>query len=261
MGQFAVILPAAGRSTRFGDPQEKKIYADLEGRAVWLRALDPFLTHVDVEQIIVAIAAEDRELFERRYHEKVVFLNLDVIEGGAERSETVARALKWVHPACQFVAIHDAARPCLSGELVTAVFAAAREHGAALLALACGDTVKRAPGGQFTTETVSREDLYLAQTPQVFRRDWLEAAYAQREMLARATDDTQLVEARGHRCAIVSGSALNVKITTWEDLKLAAAILRMRSTSQKTSSEHPFADEAEKWADLPKLRASDLFDS
>ena len=92
MGQFAVILAAAGRSTRFGDPKQKKIYAELEGRAVWLRALDPFLTHGEVEQIIVAIAPEDRELFDRRYHDKAAFLNLDVIDGGAERSDTVARA-------------------------------------------------------------------------------------------------------------------------------------------------------------------------
>ena len=261
MGQFAVILPAAGRSTRFGDPKEKKIYAELEGRAVWLRALDPFLIHDDVEQIIVAIAAEDREMFDRRYREKVVFLNLDVIEGGAERSDTVARALERVHPSCQFVAIHDAARPCLTSELVTAVFSAASQHGAALLALNCSDTVKRAPDGQFTVETVSREGLYLAQTPQVFRRDWLVEAYAQRDKLAAVTDDTQLVEAIGHPCAIVAGSALNIKITTREDLRLAAAVLRMQGTAQKTSSGHPFAEEAEKWADLPKLKASDLFDS
>ena len=81
MGQFAVILAAAGQSTRFGDPREKKIYAELEGRAVWLRALDPFLTHGEVEQIIVAIAPEDREMFDRRYHDKVAFLNLEVVEG------------------------------------------------------------------------------------------------------------------------------------------------------------------------------------
>ena len=85
MGQFAVILPAAGRSTRFGDPRQKKIYAELEGRAVWLRALDPFLTHGEVEQIIVAIAPEDREMFDRRYRDQAAFLNLDVIDGGAER--------------------------------------------------------------------------------------------------------------------------------------------------------------------------------
>ena len=93
MGQFVVILAAAGRSTRFGDPKQKKIYAELEGRPVWLRALDPFLTHGEVEQIIVAIAPEDREMFDRRYRDQAAFLNLDIIDGGAERAETVARAL------------------------------------------------------------------------------------------------------------------------------------------------------------------------
>src|SRR4051794_12588028 len=164
MGQFAVILPAAGQSARFGDPKQKKTFAELEGRAVWLRALDPFLTHGEVEQIVVAIAPEDRELFDRRYRDQAAFLNLDVIEGGDRRCETVARALERVRPVCQFVAIHDAARPCLSEELVMAVFAAAREHGAALLAVPVSDTIKRAGSDGLSTETIPRDDLFLAQT-------------------------------------------------------------------------------------------------
>jgi 2-C-methyl-D-erythritol 4-phosphate cytidylyltransferase len=260
MGQLAVILPAAGRSTRFGDPRQKKIHAELEGRAVWLRALDPFLTHGEVEQIVVAISPEDRDLFDRRYHDKVAFLNIDVVEGGAERVDTVARALERVRPACQFVAIHDAARPCLTQEMLDAVFAAAREHGAALLAVPVGDTLKRATPEQFTTETVPRRDLFLAQTPQVFRRDWLDEAYAQRSKLAAGiTDDTQLVEALGHRCAIVAGSPLNLKITTQEDLRLAGAIVRLQSRALGEGSAHPFADEAAKWEELPRMKPSDLF--
>jgi 2-C-methyl-D-erythritol 4-phosphate cytidylyltransferase len=260
MGQFAVILPAAGRSTRFGDPRQKKIYAELEGRAVWLRALDPFLTHGDVEQIIVAIAAEDRELFDRRYHDKVAFLNLDVIEGGAERVETVAKALERVRPACQFVAIHDAARPCLTQEMVTAVFAAAREHGAALLAVPVRDTLKRCGSDQLTAETIARRDVFLAQTPQVFRRDWLDEAFAKRAGRGdEITDDTQLVEALGHRCAVVAGSPLNLKITTQEDLRLASAIVRLQSRPHGETSAHPFADEVAKWDDLPRMKPSDLF--
>ena len=262
MGQFAVILPAAGRSTRFGDPRQKKIYAELEGRAVWLRALDPFLTHGEVEQIIVAIAPEDREMFDRRYRDQAAFLNLDVIDGGAERSDTVARALERVRPACQFVAIHDAARPCLTEELVTAVFAAGREHGAAFLAVPVSDTIKRAGDDRFTTETIPRHYLFLAQTPQVFRRDWLEQAHAQRgERGPEITDDTQLVEALGHRCAVVAGSIFNLKITTQDDLRLAAAILRSQSKDHRSASGHPFADEAAIWNDLPRLKPTDLFDS
>ena len=124
MGSFAVILPAAGRSSRFGDPKQKKIYAELDGRAVWLRAVEPFVNRDDVAQMIVAIAPEDRELFERRYRPSVAFLNITVIDGGAERSDSIARALEAVDPSCEFVAVHDAARPCLTAELVDAVFAA-----------------------------------------------------------------------------------------------------------------------------------------
>src|SRR5262245_39638710 len=108
MGSFAVILPAAGRSSRFGDPKQKKIYADLDGRAVWPRAVEPFINRDDVMQTIVAIAPEDRELFERRYRPSVAFMNIKVIDGGAERTDTVAKALEAVEPSCDFVAIHDA---------------------------------------------------------------------------------------------------------------------------------------------------------
>jgi 2-C-methyl-D-erythritol 4-phosphate cytidylyltransferase len=143
MGPFAVILPAAGKSSRFGDPKQKKIYAELDGRAVWLRAVEPFVNRDDVGQMILAIAPEDRELFERRYRASAAFMDIQVIEGGAERSDTVARALEVVDPRCEFVAIHDAARPCLAAGLIDAAFAAAREHGAALPAIPVAETIKR----------------------------------------------------------------------------------------------------------------------
>src|SRR3954451_10205716 len=104
MGPFAVILPAAGRSTRFGDPKEKKIYAELDGRAVWLRAAEPFLNRDDVAPTILAIHPEDRELFERRFRASVAFLNILVIDGGAERYDTIAGALERIDPACEYVA-------------------------------------------------------------------------------------------------------------------------------------------------------------
>jgi 2-C-methyl-D-erythritol 4-phosphate cytidylyltransferase len=268
MGQFAVILPAAGRSTRFGDPKQKKVYAELEGRAVWLRAAEPFVNRDDVAQTIVVIAPEDRELFERRFRPSVAFMNIRVIDGGAERSDSVAKALEAVEPSCEFVAIHDAARPCLTPELIDAVFEAARKHGAALLAIPVSDTIKRVdpgsgPGSErFTTETVPRDALYLAQTPQVFRRDWLARAYASRSRLgASVTDDTQLVEAIGHPCAVVEGSSLNLKITTAADLRLASAVLHALPKARREGPAHPFADEREMWgnAPAPKPKPSDLF--
>lgn len=250
MDQFAVILPAAGRSTRFGDPKEKKIYADLDGRAVWLRAVEPFLNRDDVGQIIIAIAPEDRELFERRYQHNVAFLNITVLEGGAERSDSVAQALAAVKPEITHVAVHDAARPCLTPEQVDAVFAAARKDGAALLAVAVADTLKRGGADGKTIETVPRAGLFQAQTPQVFRRDLIQAAYDNRHNLAAAiTDDAQLVEALGTPCTIVEGSSMNIKITRAIDLKLASAILQAQAASKPDPKRpiHPFASDEQMW--------------
>jgi 2-C-methyl-D-erythritol 4-phosphate cytidylyltransferase len=262
MGPFSVIFPAAGKSSRFGDPKQKKIYAELAGRAVWLRAVEPFVNRDDVGQMILAIAPEDRELFERRYRASVAFMNIQVIEGGAERSDTVARALEAVDQRCEFVAIHDAARPCVGEELIDAVFAAARRHGAALPAVPVAETIKRVGEDRLTSETVPREGLYLAQTPQVFRRDLLCKAYAQRARAgAGITDDCQLVESIGHRCAVVDGSRLNIKITTHEDMKLAAVILPLLEKTVRDGPAHPYSDEQAIFEKLPKLKASDLFRS
>jgi 2-C-methyl-D-erythritol 4-phosphate cytidylyltransferase len=260
MGRFAVILPAAGRSSRFGDPKSKKVFAELDGRAVWLRAVEPFLVRDDVVQTVLAIAPEDRDLFERRYRANIVFLDIRVIEGGAERHETVARALEALTPDCDFVAVHDAARPCVTAELIDTVFAAAMRHGAALPGIGVADTLKRVREDGTIVETVSREGLRAVQTPQVFRRDWLEQAYAHRGRVSGAiTDDAQLVEAIGHACHVVDGSPFNLKITTAADLRLASAILQARPGPRSEGPAHPFADERSMWNDLPRKDLKDLF--
>lgn len=231
MKPFAVVLPAAGRSTRFGDASQKKIYADLAGRAVWLRAVEPFLGRADVAQIILAIAAEDRSLFERHYQSQAAEWGIEVIDGGAERQDTVARALEFVRPDCGFVAVHDAARPCVTAELIDAVFEACRSKGAVVPGLPVSDTLKRVgDDGSTIIGTVPRAGLFAVQTPQCFRVDLLRRAHAERDRITeRITDDAQLVESIGHPCHVVSGSAWNIKITTRDDLRLAEAILRLSS--------------------------------
>jgi 2-C-methyl-D-erythritol 4-phosphate cytidylyltransferase len=125
-------------------------------------------------------------------------------------------------------------------------FAAAKEHGAAIVAARLTDTLKRVEG-QFIRETPSREGLWLAQTPQVFRREVIEAAYARRGSVNDSiTDDAQLVEAMGLKVAVVEGSSTNVKITTKDDLALAAAILKSRPEPKEKRPFHPFAEE-EMW--------------
>ena len=109
------------------------------------------------------------------------------------------------------------------------------------------DTVKRVGAGKKIEETLSRQGLWLAQTPQVFRRDWLEAAYARRgEFGAAVTDDAQLVEAAGHPVKVVEGAPTNLKITTGADLALAEAVLKSRPKPKEKRPIHPFADE-EMW--------------
>lgn len=246
MSRFAVILPAAGKSSRFRD-REKKPFVNLDGRAVWLRCAELFITRDDVCQCLIVVAPEDQETFRRRYQANMAFMNVQIANGGAERFDSVANALAMVKEEADFVAIHDAARPCVSAELIDTVFSSAAKTGAAMLAVPVTDTIKRADDKGLVKETVERRGLWLAQTPQVFRRDWLIEAYAKRGQLGRdITDDAQLIEALGHPIYLIQGSTTNVKITTREDLALAEAVLKSRPKPKAARPIHPFEDEY-KW--------------
>jgi 2-C-methyl-D-erythritol 4-phosphate cytidylyltransferase len=246
MAQFAVILPAAGRSSRFKD-KEKKPFANLDGRAVWLRTMELFVTRSDVVQCILVIAKADQETFRRRNAAHMAFMNVQIADGGNERFESVENALKLLKPEADFVAIHDAVRPCLTTAQIDAVFGRAAQTGAALLATPVADTVKQVNAQHQVQATLSRQGLWLAQTPQVFRRDWLDAAYARRRSLGKdITDDAQLLEAAGHPVYVVESAATNIKITTKSDLILAEAILKAMPKPKPVGPAHPFAEE-EMW--------------
>jgi 2-C-methyl-D-erythritol 4-phosphate cytidylyltransferase len=242
MSSFACILPAAGKSSRFKDKNYKKPFAPLAGRAVWLHSAERFLHRDDVKQVILVISAEDREYFDFKFSSNVAILGIDVVEGGAERADSVERALARVKPDCDYVCIHDAARPCLADEWISKVFEAAERSGAAICAIPIAGTIKRVRGGNVVEETVAREGLWEAQTPQVIRRDLLLAAYAQRGGF-QATDDAQLLERMGHPVSVVSGSPINLKIATQEDLRLAEQALKALPKPKFTGPAHPFAED------------------
>src|SRR3954451_8608788 len=107
MASFAVILPAAGRSSRFRD-KEKKPFVNLDGRAVWLRSVEQFVARSDVIQCLIVVSADDEEMFRRRYGANLAFMNVQIVKGGAERFESVANALALVRPEVEYVAVHDA---------------------------------------------------------------------------------------------------------------------------------------------------------
>lgn len=242
MAKFAAILPAAGKSSRFGHSQYKKPFASLAGRAVWLHAAERFLNRDDTRQVILVISAEDREYFQFKFGANVAVLGIQVVEGGAERAESVEKALALVKPDVDFVCIHDAVRPCLADVWVDRIFAAAEESGAAIVAVSVSGTLKRVGKDKTIEETVSRDHLWEAQTPQVFRRELLLEAYAKRAGFV-ATDDAQLVERIGHPVKVVPGSPINLKITTQEDLRLAEQALKALPKPKLAGPRHPFADD------------------
>lgn len=241
MATFAVILPAAGKSSRFHDPFYKKAFVPLENRAVWLYSAERFLNREDVKQVLIVVASEDRDDFISKFGANVAILGVDVVVGGAERSDSVANALARVKASIDFVAVHDAARPCLAEEWIDSVFAAAEATGAAILATPIQGTVKRVAEDHRVVETISRSGLWEAQTPQVFRRQLLLDAYA-RLGDQKITDDAQAVELLGHAVTIVPGSPLNIKLTTKADLRFASAALKALPKPKLTGPAHPFAD-------------------
>ena len=240
MAKFTVILPAAFKSSRFKDKNYKKPFAPLANRAVWLHSVDRFLQRDDVKQVILVISPEDREYFDSKFSANVAILGIDVVQGGEERADSIENALARVKPDIDFVAVHDAARPCLADEWITRVFEAAERSGAAILAIPVGGTLKRVGSDQKIVETVSRAGLWEAQTPQVFRRTLLMEAYAKRQGF-QATDDAQLVERLGQAVSIVHGSPVNLKIATQEDLRLAEQALKALPKPKFQGPAHPFA--------------------
>lgn len=205
-----------------------KIKAPLLDQPLILHTLAPFVRESSVAAIVLVVAAEEvvaiRQMVAEGGFDKVAA----IIAGGDTRQESVRLGLASLPPEFDLVAIHDGARPCLSQASLCAVIAAARRTGAALLAVPVKDTVKRFRCG-VEVDTPERSELFLAQTPQVFRRDWIEGAHAQaREQGLHATDDAALVTACGHQVTGVLGDYRNIKVTTPEDLPLAELFLRMR---------------------------------
>lgn len=242
---FAVIMPAAGKSSRFGDKNYKKPFAPLANRPVWMYATEKFLARDDVKQLILVISPEDREYFNFKFASNAAILGVDVVEGGAERAESVERALARVKSDVTHIAVHDAVRPCLANDWISRVFDEAKKTGAAILALPVSGTLKRVGPKRQIEETVSREHLWEAQTPQVFERALLLEAYAKRGTFA-ATDEAQLVERLGRSVSVVPGSPVNIKITTYEDLRLAEQALKALPKPKLPGFSHPFADD-NKW--------------
>ena len=256
--KIAVIIPAAGRSERFG--ASDKLSQDLGGRSLLLRAVEPFTKIDEVSTIIVAGPPDDMEVFRDHYGPKLGFLGATIVEGGrAERWETIRNALEAVPEDVTHVAVHDAARPAVDETLLKRLFEAAQSSPAVVPGCPVGDTLKRVdpevvesgerdatidailgiggdedPGlgptvpARRVVETVSRENLVAIQTPQVFSRELFVRAYAQ-DNLDGATDDAMLVERLGEPVLVVEGDPRNLKVTVPADLDMVRQLLGVRA--------------------------------
>ncbi len=264
MMRISVIIPAAGKSTRFGNSD--KLSQDLGGRSLLLRAIEPFTKMDQVTSIIVAGPPEDLDVFRDHYGPKLGFLGATIIEGGrTERWESVHNALANVPEDTTHVAIHDAARPVVDAALVERVFDAAATFPAVVPGVVISDTIKRvdpeviesaerdatidsilgigegdgedighAIPARKVVETVPRENLVRIQTPQIFEIELLRRAYAQ-DNLEGATDDASLVERLGEDVLVVAGAPHNVKVTAPGDLELARTLLGVRGPDSRPS--------------------------
>ena len=217
--EVGVVLAAAGKSSRFGTPQDKKVFCEVHGKPLWQYSAEAFRSIEEVKQLILVVSPTDHDFFLNNYADQIKKLEITVVQGGTERADSVLNGLEALESGITHVAVHDAARPCIQSESIGRVLKAALESGAAILASACHSTLKRTGSNLVVQETIPRQGVWLAQTPQVFAREILERAYDQSENASVATDEASLVEAAGISVQVVAGPASNLKVTTLEDLQ------------------------------------------
>lgn len=218
------VIVAAGRSERMGGAD--KVFAPLVGRPLVVWSLTAFRNCDEIDGIVVVAAPGSVDRMSALVHEWRMTKVRAVVAGGTQRQDSVRAGVEAADGAA-IVAVHDAARPLVTAELIEAGVEAAREHGAAACALPATDTVKEVDSHSYAIRaTLDRDLTWLAQTPQVFDRALLLEAH--RRARAAATDDAALVEALGREVHVYEGARWNLKVTTPDDLLVAEALLRSR---------------------------------
>lgn len=263
--KLAVIIAAGGSSSRFGMGQDK-LAQDLGGRPMLLRTVEIFVKREEVKCIVVAGPGDTEERFEEfrgKYGAQLAFHGAKVVRGGKkERWETVKAGLEAVEwDKCTHVAVHDAARPVVSDELLDRLIEAAGLHAAVIPTLPIHATIKRvseetvaaaehdpiaarilgddiveerSAKARKVKETVDRRSLHEAQTPQIFTAELIRRAYSvESGKLQGVTDDAMAVERLGETVHAVNGDPMNIKVTTGADLRLVRAVLGVSGPKER----------------------------
>jgi 2-C-methyl-D-erythritol 4-phosphate cytidylyltransferase len=228
----AALVLAAGRGERLGAGLPKALVR-LAGVPLVVRAIEAIAAAAEIERVVPVIPPGEAGRFAPLLAALGPSAKLaPPVEGGAERQDSVRAGLAALGADCRFVAVHDAARALVRSDDVSRVVAAARRHGAALLAVPVRDTIKRVRDAR-VIDTPPRAECWAAQTPQVFRLELLREALAKADAEGFvATDDAQLVERLGVDVRVVEGDPGNLKITGPDDLAAAEACLRARGEAR-----------------------------
>ncbi len=229
MTKVTAIIPAAGRGRRMAAKLAKP-YLMLNGKPILVHTLQVLENISLIGEIIVVVSASDKPVCQRKIIDKYSFKKIrDVVEGGASRTQSVYNGLKKVGPRCKLVLIHDGIRPFITEQIVKQLVKQADIFGAAISAVPAICTVKEINRDMFVRKTLSRDRLWMVQTPQVFKRELIYRAHQKAgHNRTVAADDAVLVERIGHKVKVVRGETDNIKITTPEDLLLAEVILKRR---------------------------------
>ncbi|MCC2641448.1 MAG: ispD [Nitrospira sp.] len=229
------LVPAAGRGLRMGGPVPKQ-FLSLGRQPILMHSLRVLQASPLIDEIILAVPQAEREYCLDHVLAKGDFGKVTkVVPGGNQRQDSVRHALAEVGEDTEIVLVHDAVRPFLTEDMIRKVVEAATRQGAAIIALPMRDTVKYVGTDGVIESTVDRRPLWLAQTPQAFRRSWLEEGHRKAHLDGvHATDDAHLVELIGKPVVVIEGSGENIKVTRPEDLVIGEAILSSRTAARST---------------------------
>ena len=216
------IIVAAGASTRMGDAGDKTL-APIGGEPLIARTVDVFERCDSIAAVALVVSERNMDAVAALRDEKGWRKTMPPLIGGARRQDSVRAGLDALPPDCEWVLVHDGARPFVTSRMIEEGLAAAADTGAAIAVVPVVETVKRVDGEGRVVETLDRSELAMARTPQVFRRSVLERAHA--EVADDVTDDAAMVERTGVQVQTFDGARSNIKVTTPEDLALAEAMV------------------------------------
>lgn len=220
--RVGVVIVAAGLSQRLG---KDKIFLPFGGKPLLAWSVDLCQSCNVVDQIVIVLSGNNIDSGRKLVIERGWFKVREICLGGSRRQDSVREGLNKLR-GCDWIIIHDGARPFLTLELIINGLKAAEETGAAVAAVPVKDTIKLSDANLIVKKTFNREGLWLVQTPQVFRSDIINKAHM--EISEDVTDDASMVEKMGYQVKVYMGSYENIKITTPEDLALAEIIARNR---------------------------------